>query len=86
MTIKDWYKYSEDYKNIDDRESINENYDEFKEHRDDQSILSVLCKKREMINVGIDQTYFNGTCDYKIIKDNPIIAAKIRVKRVNLMN
>ena len=43
--INEWYELSCDYHNINDNPSVEKNYDEFKEHRHDQSIFSLLTKK-----------------------------------------
>ena len=40
-----WYKYGSNYHLIDDSPSIEKNFDNFKEHRHDQSIFSLLTKK-----------------------------------------
>jgi hypothetical protein len=43
--VNDWLKYCEDYHLVDDSESYDLNPDNFREHRHDQSIFSLLCKK-----------------------------------------
>lgn len=43
--VNEWYELGCDYHNIDDSPSIIKNYDNFKEHRHDQSIFSLLTKK-----------------------------------------
>lgn len=41
----EWYSICCDYHNIDDTPSISQNAISFKEHRHDQSVFSLLCKK-----------------------------------------
>jgi hypothetical protein len=43
--VNDWLQYCEDYHLVDDSESYDLNPDNFREHRHDQSIFSLLCKK-----------------------------------------
>lgn len=76
LLINEWYKVCENYKNIDDTPSINQNYKEFDTHKHDQSVISILCKKYNMVNFDLDPTYFNQTCDYNVVKNYPIIAAR----------
>ena len=76
LLINEWYKVCQTYKNIDDTPSINQNYKEFNEHRHDQSVISILCKKYNMVNFDLDPVYFNGTHDYNVVKNYPIIAAR----------
>jgi len=42
--VNEWYNLSCDYHLIDDSSSVAQNFDCFKEHRHDQSILSLLTK------------------------------------------
>jgi hypothetical protein len=55
--VKNWYEIviSNNYHFADDTPSINKNYDEFVEHRYDQSILSILVKQQKfnLIYAGI---------------------------------
>ena len=54
--INDWYYISCIYNLIDDSPSIEKNYSSFKEHRHDQSIFSLLCKKK--LNFYIISSYY----------------------------
>lgn len=49
---------SNNYNLIDDSPSITPNYHKFIEHRHDQSVLSLLTKKYNLINYDLDPTYF----------------------------
>ena len=60
--IDEWYNISCDYHLIDDSPSIISNHNEFREHRHDQSILSLLIKKNNLFNEQI----FIKKCLYKI--------------------
>jgi hypothetical protein len=48
--VSEWYTLSCDYHNIDDTPSILPNLENFKEHRHDQSIFSLLTKKYNMFS------------------------------------
>jgi hypothetical protein len=74
--IKEWYTLCENYKNIDDSPSIYQDYSDFREHRHDQSVFSLLCKKYNMVNFELDPIYFNNTHNYNEVINNPIIAAR----------
>lgn len=43
--VEEYLEYAQDERIITDLESQNKNYEEFKDHRHDQSIWSLLCKK-----------------------------------------
>lgn len=43
--LNEWLSYCEDYHLVDDSQSNESNAENFKEHRHDQSIFSLLCKK-----------------------------------------
>ena len=43
--VKEYLEYAQDERIITDKISENKNYDVFKDHRHDQSIWSLLCKK-----------------------------------------
>lgn len=81
--INEWVELNSDYHNIDDSPSVKENYQEFREHRHDQSVYSLLCKKYGYDNYLIDRknsTYvglYNTNC-----KD---IQNKIQNKITNLV-
>jgi hypothetical protein len=46
--VNDWLQYCEDYHLVDDSDSYDLNPDNFREHRHDQSIFSLLCKKESV--------------------------------------
>jgi hypothetical protein len=52
-----WYELSFNYHFLNDDPSIEKNDPEYREHRHDQSILSLLCKKYGSVNLS-DETYF----------------------------
>jgi hypothetical protein len=56
--VKEWYHLACDYHNIDDSPTILPNYSEFKEHRHDQSIFSLLTKKYNLFS----RTYIDTHC------------------------
>lgn len=54
----EWNEISSlNYHLIDDSPSIEKNFDGFREHRHDQSVLSLLVKKNNLINYDLDPTY-----------------------------
>jgi hypothetical protein len=55
--VKEWYHLACDYHNIDDSPSILPNCNEFKEHRHDQSIFSLLTKKYNLFSTTCIETY-----------------------------
>lgn len=60
---------SNNYNLIDDSSSIEKNFDEFKENRHDQSVLSLLVKKYNLINYDLDPTdwgYYNSCNNYRV--------------------
>jgi hypothetical protein len=65
----------EDYKNINDDPSIIPNHPEFKEHRGDQSIFSILIKKSN-IKTYQDETWWGTNWDNNL--QYPIHARRIR--------
>ena len=63
--INEWYNImSNNYKLIDDSQSISQNNVEFIENRHDQSIFSMLVKKYNLINADVDPTYWINCNDY----------------------
>lgn len=46
--VNQWYELSCDYHNINDAPSTTPNFNEFKEHRHDQSVFSLLTKKNNL--------------------------------------
>lgn len=72
--VKEWYELCCNYNNINDT-SIIENDKDFKEHRHDQSVISLLCKKKGYLNNNdIDPTWFGRKPRFYKIKHYPIIA------------
>ena len=65
--ICEWLNYCEQYHLLDDSESVAKNAENFKEHRHDQSIFSLLCKK-----------YNIKTTDNTVDKDGPIRASRLK--------
>ena len=57
--INEWYQLASMYHNINDMPSIVPNYDCFKEHRHDQSVISLLLKKYNAYNIKIKAPYSN---------------------------
>lgn len=73
--IKEWYELCCNYEYINNSASTIENYKEFKNHRNDQSILSILCKKNGYLsNYDINPTWFGRKPRFYKIKNVPIIA------------
>ena len=60
----EWYNIaSNNYNLIDDSPSINSNFDNFIEHRHDQSVYNLLVKKYNLINYLMDPVSFNNIKD-----------------------
>lgn len=74
--INEWYKYSSIYHLIDDSKSIIENDKEFIDHRHDQSIFSLMCKKYGTLLLR-DETWHNDW-DSPFAKKFPILGKRIR--------
>jgi hypothetical protein len=55
--VNEWYHLACEYHTIDDSPSILPNYKEFKEHRHDQSIFSLLTKKYNVFSTTCIDTY-----------------------------
>jgi hypothetical protein len=53
--INEWYEICCDYHMIDDSISINKELESFIEHHHDQSVFSLLSKKYNIFNTGLDQ-------------------------------
>jgi len=49
--LNEWYDLACDYHNIDDTPSISPNLEDFRQHRHDQSIFSLLTKKRNLFSI-----------------------------------
>lgn len=66
--VKEWLEIceSDDYKNINDTQSNEQNCKEFSEHRHDQSIFSLLCHKYGIKVIGKDD------------ETNPIIGTRLK--------
>lgn len=75
--IKKWYELSCNYHFIDDSKSILNEYNDFINHRHDQSIFSLLCKKYQA-NIIDDETFFWPwkKDQQKIYINYPIFAAR----------
>jgi hypothetical protein len=73
--IKEWYELCCNYNYLNNSISTIDNYKEFQNHRNDQSILSLLLKKKGyMNNNDIDPTWFGKSPKFYKIKHIPIIA------------
>lgn len=73
--INEYYEIcSNNYNLINDSQSIQKNFDEFIEHRHDQSVFSLLVKKYGLINYNLDPTDWGyGTKSKKNYLKNGII-------------
>jgi hypothetical protein len=72
--VNEWYTLACNYHNIDDSPSISKNLPGFKEHRHDQSIFSLLTKKKKLfskhvINAAVNIVR-NKTAVSKILTEN----------------
>jgi hypothetical protein len=68
---------SSNYHLIDDTPSIEKNFNRFREHRHDQSVLSLLVKKNNLINYDLDRTWTNNFIDnFNETKKWPIWVAR----------
>jgi hypothetical protein len=72
--LTEWYELECNYHLIDDSPSILKNHPNFIEHRHDQSIFSLLCKKHGA-NILDDETWFESWNKNKYI-DKPILARR----------
>ena len=71
--VEEWYTLACEYHNIDDSPSILPNFQDFKEHRHDQSIFSLLTKKYNIFSTTYIKSYCikyirNRSGDTKIVK------------------
>ena len=81
ILVNEWYTLACDYHMIDDSPSILPNCPEFKEHRHDQSIFSLLTKKYDLFSTTCIDTYCikylrnrTGTTKLQNIQWFPLIA------------
>lgn len=78
--ICEWFEICENYNLINDITSINEEYKEFKEHRHDQAVFSLLSKKYNCCNYDLDPTWISNFNDINkfnnYTKNWPIWAAR----------
>jgi hypothetical protein len=58
--INEWYNIACNYNIINDSLNKYIQYPEFREHRHDQSIFSLLCLKYNLVNTDIGNTYFES--------------------------
>lgn len=56
LFLNEWFKYAKQHQLISDSPSVFPNYPEFRDHRHDQAIFSLLIKKRQIISIP-DGTY-----------------------------
>ncbi|PKQ45752.1 hypothetical protein [Confluentibacter flavum] len=68
--LNDWEQYSKDIRILtDDKSVLGPDYPEFLEHRHDQSILSLLCKKNNNVLIEGDMSDY-GCFPYKYLFDS----------------
>lgn len=75
--FKKWYEISHNYHLIDDSPSIIPNHSEFKEHRHDQSVFSLLCKTMGASYIP-DETYIEENNKVIWKPEMPIWASRRR--------
>lgn len=75
--VKEWNKVShDDFSLITDGQSRLENFDDFKDNRHDQSILSILGKKYGITTLSTDETY---STNWDTMEDYPLLAKRDKV-------
>ena len=73
--VTQWCKYSDINKLIDDSQSKNKNHSNFIEHRHDQSIFSLLCKKNNIFSLSASEcewAEYNGRRVWSHLSNFPI--------------
>lgn len=70
--IEDWFSISQQMNLIDDSPSVAPNYPEFKEHRHDQSVFSLLCKMRGAVEFSASEVYPDDEVSWDKLHDCPI--------------
>ena len=84
--LSEWANICQISKLIDDSESIEPNHPNFIEHRHDQSIFSILCKKEKIYNLSASEcewAEFENKRSWEHLKNYPIWAK--RDKKFNLI-
>ena len=84
--LNEWANICQISKLIDDSESIEPNHPNFIEHRHDQSIFSILCKKEKIYNLSASEcewAEFENKRSWEHLKNYPIWAK--RDKKFNLI-
>ena len=84
--LNEWANICQISKLIDDSESIEANHPNFIEHRHDQSIFSILCKKEKIYNLSASEcewAEFENKRSWEHLKNYPIWAK--RDKKFNLI-
>lgn len=77
LFVKEWNQVLyDDFSLITDEQSRLENFEEFKENRHDQSILSILGKKCGIMTFSTDETY---SINWDTMKDFPLLAKRDKV-------
>lgn len=77
--IKEWLNVIyDDFSLITDSPSKAENFKEFKDHRHDQSIFSILAKKYKITTLSTDETY---SIDWATMSNFPLLAKRDKVYR-----
>lgn len=74
--VEEWYKYCSNYNLVNDSPSVSKNYDDFIDHRHDQSIFSLLAKKyNNYICLDVSETY---NTNWSSLIFNPILARRLK--------
>ncbi len=77
--LNEWAYICQFSKLIDDSESIEPNHSNFIEHRHDQSIFSIMCKKEKIYNLSASEcewAEFENKRTWKHLKNYPILAKR----------
>lgn len=70
--IDKWLKTAENHHLIDNSPSEKSNFEEFVEHRHDQSIFSILCKLEGAVRLPGDEVYPVDGVSWELLKEYPI--------------
>tara|TARA_B100002051_G_C16474492_1_gene504973 strand:- start:419 stop:760 length:342 start_codon:yes stop_codon:yes gene_type:complete len=84
--LNQWANICQISKLIDDSESIEPNHPNFIEHRHDQSIFSIMCKKEKIYNLSASEcewVEFENKRSWEHLNNYPILAK--RDKKFNLI-
>ena len=70
--VEEWINISENLHLIDDSPSLLPNFPEFREHRHDQSIFSLLCKTKGAVIFSSSECWVESDKDWNTLIDYPI--------------